>query len=120
MPRTNIFGKTLVTTALLLYCCFNKKIVPSGAPLSPWVLRVICPGYDAAAEPLIHVWNRCRGPSPMVYSCLVSMLSSLWSGFPRYCKVLVLVKVKVMVTQDCLKARITQKVSVKGSGPDYA
>ena len=28
--------------------------------------------------------------------------------------------INVVVTQDCLEARITQKVSVKGNGPDYA
>ena len=55
MPRTNIFGKTLVTTALLLvllYCCFDFKKIQAALPFPHGSSVSSAPGTTRTAEPL--------------------------------------------------------------------
>ena len=60
MPRTNIFDKTLVTTALLIFLLhfvLRIKKSPSCAPLPYKVLTSICPGTTHPWNPFILVWT---------------------------------------------------------------
>ena len=60
MPWTNIFGKTLITTALLkllLDFVLESKKQPKLCSPSLNFLLILLPGYDAVAEPVIHVWT---------------------------------------------------------------
>ena len=115
MPRTSIFGKTLVNTALLLvlYCCFEKRSFQAVLPFPHGSSVSSAPGTTPQRNPSFRYGTDVETLPQWCTAAWCPCCPLCGPASRGYCKVLFLVKVKFWLPRVAFRLGLPKKLVLK-------